>query len=173
MFDKWYGSEYNNVRTFNEIFKLSKIEGFDPEIEVTIGEMVIGGMREILVGDEPIRVELKNTFNKLVFNDQEEDMEFDNDQEEDMEFDNDQEEDMEFNMELEKIKAIPMAYHSSGNVDKVLLFLKLSNKPTRTMEIADRLGVSKHTVLSAINKLMEQNLVKTTGKRKNRLVSIV
>jgi hypothetical protein len=163
MFDKWYGSEYNNVRTFNEIFKLSKIEGFDPEIEVTIGEMVIGGMREILVGDEPIRVELKNTFNKLVFNDQEEDMEFDNDQEEDI----------KFNMELEKIKAIPMAYHSSGNVDKVLLFLRLSNKPTRTMEIADGLGVSKHTVLSAINTLLKQNLVSTNGKRKNRLVSIV
>lgn len=162
MFDKWYGSEYNDVRTFNEIFKLSKIEGFNPETEVTIGDMVVGGMREILVGNDLIRIELKNTFNKLTFNDQEEDLIF-----------NDQEEDIEFNIELEKIKTIPMTYHSNGNVDKVLLFLKLSNKPTRTMEIADGLDISKHTVHSAVNKLMEQNLVKTSGKGRNTKISIV
>lgn len=59
LFDRWYNAEENNVATFNEIFDRSKIKGFDSDKKVFIGEMLVGGLREIFVEDEVLRIELR------------------------------------------------------------------------------------------------------------------
>jgi hypothetical protein len=59
LFDRWYSAEENNVDTFNKIFNRSKIEGFDSNKEVFIGAMLVGGLREIFIEDEVLRIELR------------------------------------------------------------------------------------------------------------------
>ena len=59
LFDRWYNAEENTVATFNKIFDRSKIEGFDSNKEVFIGDMLIGGLREIFIEDEVLRIELR------------------------------------------------------------------------------------------------------------------
>jgi hypothetical protein len=59
LFDRWHNAEENTVATFNKIFNRSKIEGFDSNKEVFIGEMLVGGLREVFVGDEVLRIELR------------------------------------------------------------------------------------------------------------------
>jgi DNA-binding MarR family transcriptional regulator len=59
MFNKWLKSEVNDVRSFNRIFNLSKLKGFDQDEEVQIGTMLIGGLREVTVKGQTFIMELK------------------------------------------------------------------------------------------------------------------
>lgn len=66
MFYKWLSSETHNVKTFNSIFNLSKLQGFNVEDEVLIGEMLVGGLREVKVKDLVLNMELKSANMKIL-----------------------------------------------------------------------------------------------------------
>jgi hypothetical protein len=66
MLYKWLSSETHNVKTFNSVFNLSKLQGFNVEDEVSIGEMLVGGLREIKVNNTTLTIELKSANMKIL-----------------------------------------------------------------------------------------------------------
>jgi len=66
MLYKWLSSETHNVKTFNSVFNLSKLQGFNVEDEVSIGEMLVGGLREVRVKDLVMNMELKSANMKIL-----------------------------------------------------------------------------------------------------------
>lgn len=58
---KWLDAKAHDVKTFNKIFNLSKLQGFNPREEVEIGEMLIGGLREVVVSNTTQLLELKSS----------------------------------------------------------------------------------------------------------------
>lgn len=59
MLYKWLETKDHSVKNFNKIFNLSQLEGFLDGDEVVIGEIQIGGLREVFVRDNMFLIELK------------------------------------------------------------------------------------------------------------------
>lgn len=49
---------FQNVKSFNQVFKTTPIVGFDSDEDVRIGEMTIGNERRVYVGDSVLSMDL-------------------------------------------------------------------------------------------------------------------
>lgn len=61
MMYNWLTEPIHNVRNFNLIFNMSKLNGFDLEEPVTLGEIHLGELREVFVKGAMYLIQLKST----------------------------------------------------------------------------------------------------------------
>lgn len=66
MFYKWLETDDHSVKNFNKIFNLSQLKDFPDNSDVDIGEIHIGGLREVFVCDKKLLVELKSSNMKIL-----------------------------------------------------------------------------------------------------------
>jgi hypothetical protein len=61
MLYKWLETQDKNVKNFNKIFNLSKLEGFKDEEKVAIGDIHTGELREVTVKNRTRTMELRSS----------------------------------------------------------------------------------------------------------------
>jgi len=58
LIDKFESLDEQNVKNFNKIFKCNQLKNLDDNLEVRILEVLSGGEREVLVGNNKLRMAL-------------------------------------------------------------------------------------------------------------------
>jgi hypothetical protein len=165
LFDRWYNAEENTVATFNKIFDRSKIEGFDSSKEVFIGEMLVGGLREVFIGDEILRIELRG---QVVIDKPEKVLKYQyvngkatkESRRKGLYRADNAEVSKDDLSDIEKINKKTVIDGVSGNYLKVLMLIRKVKTVQGTKFIAEKLDISHRTTRYVVDELEKRKLIR-------------
>jgi DNA-binding transcriptional ArsR family regulator len=147
MMYKWLDAKVHDVETFNKIFNLSKLQGLNSKEEVKIGEMLIGGLREVTVNNCTQIIELKSFLgNKYSYK--------------------------EFEGDDSSYKKATLDPTLNENQLKALIFIQDSVHIVSNKAIEEELSLSKRAVSRILKVLRDKDLIEqdTVGDKGNTKV---